>query len=250
MRVRLLLGALVFSLLIACGDNPLQSLGERSSGWINEPEVTTTTLPPTTVPRFVDVSTLRWSNDDIVTENLSDPEGLVAEIFARREGDRFIQASREEIATALPMVRFPAQVPHGAEWVSSQLVIENTGLVSDSPSAAFGIWSDEPYSRSRSVAQMAIFTVATDAETAAEVADPETEITCGRFSSRSTNQCEVYEIAGHPVWELASSDGTTLIWFDESYRYELFGRRFVERDLLVGMASETVSLADVEPSES
>ena len=36
--------------VVACGESPLGSIGERSSGWINEPEVVTTTLPPVTVP--------------------------------------------------------------------------------------------------------------------------------------------------------------------------------------------------------
>ncbi|MCZ6456505.1 MAG: hypothetical protein O6650_04570, partial [Actinobacteria bacterium] len=123
-----------------------------------------------TVPKSSSAAILQWSNDAIVTENLADPEALIAEVFARREGDRFIQASRAEIAAALPLVRFPADVPYGAEWVSSQLVIENSGELSDDPSAAFGIWSAEPYSRSRSVAQMAVLRIAIDKETATELA--------------------------------------------------------------------------------
>ena len=50
-------------------------------------------------------------------------------MFARREGDRFIQASRKEIVALLPAVRFPAVVPYGAEWVSSQVVVENSGEI-------------------------------------------------------------------------------------------------------------------------
>ena len=68
----------------ACGESPLQSVGQRSSEWINEPEVTTTTAVAVTVPIAVSVERLLWSNDEIVTQNLSDPVALVSEVFARR----------------------------------------------------------------------------------------------------------------------------------------------------------------------
>ena len=78
------------TLLAACSEAPLGSVGQRSSEWINEPEVVTTTAPPVTIPRSSSATNLQWSNDGIVTENLADPGALIAEVFARREGDRFI----------------------------------------------------------------------------------------------------------------------------------------------------------------
>lgn len=243
-------------LVVACGDSPLGSVGDRSSGWINEPEVVTTTLPPVTVPKSMTSNFLFWSNDEIITENLGDAQALVSEIFARREGDRFIQASRAEIVTMLPNVRFPSEVPHGAEWVSSQLVVENSGLLGTDPSAAFGIWSAEPYTRSRSVAQMAILRVSIDPETAADITGSETtgnptpEPSCARFSEQTTVSCDMVDLNGRPVWNLSAAGGTTLIWFEGDYRYELFGRIFVSREAMETMAAGTMPLADVEPPTS
>jgi hypothetical protein len=241
-----LVGVLVISMVVAvCGDSPLESVGQRSSGWINEPVVTTTTAVVVTAPVAVGVQTLSWSNDAIVTQNLFDPVLLVSEVFSRREGDRFIQASRAEISTMLPGVQFPARVPFGAEWVTSQLVINNSGELSDDPSAAFGIWSAEPYTRSRSVAQIAILRVANDKETATEIAQSGEEPSCARFADRTTNSCEVFDIANRTVWSLTSNQGTTLVWFDETFRYEMFGRPFVPFEALIGMTAESVPLADL-----
>lgn len=233
--------------MAACGDVPLEAIGERSSDWINEPEVVTTTLPPATTPRFVDIRNLAWSNDDIINPNLGDQNALIAAVFARREGDRFIQASRDEIAVALPGLEFPALAPWGAQWVSSQLVIENTGALSRDPSAAFGIWSAEPYTRSRSVAQMIVLRAAIDPETAAEVAATGEDVTCARFSDRATNICEIVNLGGRQVWKLLATSGTTLIWFSGDYRYELFGKDFVAIEDLAEMASGSILLSDLEP---
>jgi len=234
-------------LLVACG-SPLRSVGERSSKWINEPQVVTTALPSATLPTSVGSGLLRWRNDDIVSESLSDRDALIAGVFARREGDRFIQASRAEIAAALPDVQFPAEVPYGAEWVSSQLVIENSGELSTDPSAAFGIWSAEPYTRSRTVAQMAVLLVSVDAGSGVETAEAGEETTCARFADAATETCDVTTIGGRRVWNLLSAGGTTLIWFEGGYRYQLRGRSFLSREEMEKMAAESVLLAEVRPA--
>ena len=180
---------LFFAVLItatACGGSPLESIGQRSSEWINEPTVPSTVAVVTTTPVVVPVERLFWANDEIEAANLGDRGALLQEIFARREGDRFIQASRFEIAAALPDIAFPSESPSGAEWVTSQLVFDNDGTVANDTSAAFGIWSAEPYTRSRSVAQMVIIRVAIDAETAAALESGEEEASCARFSDRTT----------------------------------------------------------------
>jgi len=233
-------------LLVACGA-PLRSVGERSSRWINEPQVATTAAPSATLPTSVGSGLLRWWNDGIVAENLADRDALIADVFARREGDRFIQASRAEIAAALPDVQFPAEVPYGAEWVSSQLVIENSGELSTDPSAAFGIWSAEPYTRSRSVAQMAVLLVSVDAGSGAETAESAEEATCAQFADAATETCDVTAIGGRRVWNLLSAGGTTLIWFEGGYRYQLRGRSFLSREEMEKMAAESVLLAEVSP---
>lgn len=236
------LAALIFA---ACGGSPFVSLGNRSSGWINEPRVTTTTVARVDLPTEVPSSVLQWSNDDIVSGPFESREDVVAAVFARRQGDRFIQASRAEIVAAVPEIRFPAVGPYGAEWVSSQLVIENNGTLSAEPTAAFGIWSAEPYTRSRSVAQMIVIRVAHDPETAAEVGDPDGAFSCARFAEEATEECALIRLDDRPYWRLSSSGGVTLIWFEGEYRYEMFGRAFVSVEILQKMATETVMLAEL-----
>ncbi|HEX6946403.1 MAG TPA: hypothetical protein VF246_03550 [Acidimicrobiia bacterium] len=237
---------LVVALLLAgCGGSPFGALGNRSSAWINEPKVTTTTVFETEAPREVSITTLRWHNDDIISGPFQSPEEVVAEVFARREGDRFIQASRAEITTAVPDLVFPAVAPVGAEWVSSQLVIENNGTLSASPTAAFGIWSAEPYTRSRSVAQMVVIRVFHDPEAAAEVGEPDSQFSCARFAEEATEECSLIELDGRDTWRLRSSGGVTLIWFEGEYRYELFGRNFVPVEVLEHMATETLPLSEL-----
>lgn len=250
LRPRRLLLLIAVVALAACGDQPLESLGWRSSDWINEPTVPTTVEVSVTTPTVVDVDELLWANDVIETENLTEPEDLLAEVFARRGGDRFIQASRYEIAVALPDVAFPGSAPAGAEWVSSQLVFDNDGNVADDPSAAFGIWSAEPYSRSRSVAQMAVLRVSRDLVAATELASGEADATCGRFADRANAGCEVLEVANRDVWLLEASGGPTLIWYEGPYRYELFGRAFVPESVLQGMITDMAPLTSIGAESS
>lgn len=243
MRSRPVALAAVALALAACGGSPLESLGLRSSDWINEPTVPTTIAVVTTTPTVIASDNLQWANDDIETANLGDHAALLAEVFDRREGDRFIQASRYEIAAALPEISFPAVVPPAAKWVSSQLVFDNDGSLALDPTVAFGIWSAEPYTRSRSVAQMMVLRVATDPVAADEVTSGEVDASCARFAERSTQECELLTIADRPTWVLDAASGATLIWFDGQYRYELFGRSFVPIDVLEDMVADMDSIS-------
>lgn len=231
--------------LVACGGSPLGSIGQRSSEWINEPTVPTTIAVVTTTPTVVAADLLLWANDEIQTASLDDQNALLNEVFSRREGDRFIQASRAEIAAALPSITFPATAPSGAEWVSSQLVFDNDGSLASDTSAAFGIWSAEPYTRSRSVAQMVVLRVATDPETASELSTGARAATCEEFADRSADECEVLTVADRDTWVMQSSGTATLIWFEDSYRYELFGRSFVPLPILENMSAEMVPLSSI-----
>jgi len=238
MRLRLVVLVTLAAVLAGCGGSPLESLGNRSSEWINEPTVPSTVAVVTTTPTVVPSARLQWANDEIETGDLDDQAAVLSDVFARREGDRFIQASRYEIAAVMPELAFPGVVPSAAQWVSSQLVFDNDGTLAIDPTVAFGIWSAEPYSRSRSVAQMMVLRVATDPVAADEVASGETEPSCARFSDRSTQQCEMLTIADRPTWLLDAASGGTMIWFEGQYRYELFGRSFVPLDILEDMAAE------------
>lgn len=234
-------------LTVGCGDAPLASIGERSSAWINEPEVTTTTVLQVEAPRVAEAITLQWHNDGIATEALEggDVDAIVGEVFARREGDRFVQASRYEIVAVLPEVEFPDLVPAAASWVSSQLVIENNGRLSAEPTVAFGIWSSVPYRSSRTVAQMAVLRVSNDPVTAEEMAQPDAALSCGRFAEAETVECLLVRLGGREVWKLSAASGTTLIWFDGELRYELFGRSFVTVDVLEEMVISMLPLVDL-----
>lgn len=232
--------------LSACGPNPLQSIGWRSSEWINEPTVPTTITVETTAPSIVPVSGVRWANDGIPTKSLADTEALLVEIFERREGDRFVQASRAEIAVTVPEVRFPDVVPSGAQWISSQLVFEGNGSLSKDPSAAFGVWSAEPYTRSRSVAQMVVLRVFGDAQAADDLASGAEEPSCARFADRAGDSCELIMEGSRYTFVLDESSGTTLIWYTSPYRYEMFGRTFVSEQVLQQMRASMVPLTTID----
>ena len=235
-------------LVASCGDAPFDSLGRRSSEWIGEPTVTTTTTIAVTIPAVIGSGSLKWFNDTIVNSApLDDLEAVRQAIFGRRSGDLFVQASRLEVMTLLPEVKFPASVPYLSEYVTSQLVFDNSGELASDPVVAFGIWSSEPYTRSRSVAQMAVLRVAFDADTAAEILQPGADVSCARFADRSTEVCEAFQIEGKPVWTLTAGNGTTLVWFDGSYRYELFGRSFVPLTALQQMALDSLPLGELAP---
>lgn len=242
-------GLMVFA-LAACGDSPLESIGLRSSDWINEPTVPTTIAVDTTLPRIVPAETLQWANAGIVNEGIEDRQAMLSEVFDRREGDRFIQASGAEIVVAIPEVAFPDRAPNGATWVSSQLVFENDGTLSDEPSAAFGIWSAEPYTRSRSVAQMIVIRVSNDPEAADELATGAAEATCARFSDRSSDDCEIITVGTRETWVFEESGGSTLIWYDGPYRYEMFGRSFVPSRVLQEMSGAMVPLSSLATAPS
>jgi len=249
-RPPILLVVVLAAGLTACGGSPLESIGQRSSEWINEPTIPTTVPVITTTPTVVSADRLQWANDEIETTSLGDRDALLAEVFARREGDRFVQASPDEIVVALPEVSFPDKAPHGAEWVSSQLVFDNDGSLADDTSAAFGIWSAEPYTRSRSVAQMVVLRVATDVDAANELASGEADLSCQRFDERTAAQCEVLTIDDRPTWLLTQASGATLVWYEGPYRYELFGRSFVPSAVLSDMSSGMVPLATIAGASS
>lgn len=237
-------------LSVACGDSPLESIGLRSSGWINEPTVPTTIAVDTTIPRIVSAEALQWANDGIENGSMGELDAMLSEIFERREGDRFIQSSPAEIVMAVPDVAFPDRAPNGAEWVSSQLVFENDGTLSNEPSAAFGIWSAEPYTRSRSVAQMIVIRVSNDLEAANELATGAAEATCARFADRASDECEIITVGTRETWLLGESGGSTLIWYDGPYRYEMFGRSFVPSSVLQEMSGSMIPLDSLIPTAS
>ena len=93
-------------------------------------------------------SDLVWYNDGIANEGTGNVLEVVTAVWRRGDGiSSVIQASRNEIATALPGIQFPELLPDMVGWVTSQLVFDvASGTLGADTSAQFGLWHLEPYS--------------------------------------------------------------------------------------------------------
>ena len=153
LKARLTLIVLTLAVITAaCGESgPLERVGEASGGWVTA-VTTPTTIAPLVVIEvgnedLVGAGDVLWANDDIGPASpSSDPHAAIAIVWDRQLGSRFVQASRAEIAAALPTIQFPEAVPDDVRWVTSQLVFDPaSGLLDVDTSAAFGLWTVEPY---------------------------------------------------------------------------------------------------------
>ena len=209
----------------ACGDaGPLDGVGELSSEWVGAAEATTTTIEvrPAGIgfEGLVRATDVLWFNDDIEEQATGSGPVVVASVWERRLGSRFVQASRTEIATALPTLQFPEDVPSSVRWVTSQLVYdEDTGDLDTDTAAAFGLWQAEPYTLSE--AQVAVLRIGF----APPEADP------GRSA----------------VVPFIVSDGVSLVWTDAGLRYELFCRSTVSEELCTEVADRFAPLSGLLP---
>lgn len=236
----------------ACSDDALGDLGGRSGGWIDEvvttASSTTTTLPDPTRSAME----VNWVNDHLAPA--PDPElggdGVLGQVFARTGGEsRFLQASRAEIAATAPEVEFPTRVPSGVSYITSQLVIESRTLrLADDPTVAFGLWSVEPYTQSRSIGQLAVLNVSTDATDSEVANDPNTAPTCTAFAQVADRVCGIETFGENPVWRLESESEVTHLWYRGIYRYEMVARGGVDEELIhtavLSMAPLIQQLAD------
>lgn len=223
-RAILVLSLLAF-VLTACGEaGPLDGVGELSSDWIRDDETTTTTIEiqPAGIgfEALVRATDVLWFNDDIEGQATGSPAVVVTAVWDRRLGSRFVQASRAEIATALPTVQFPESVPSSVRWVTSQLVYdEDAGDLDVDTAVAFGLWQAEPYTLSE--AQVAVLRIG--------VAPPET----GPGKS--------------DIVPFIVSDGVSLVWTDAGLRYELFCRSTVSEELCTEVAESSTLLSGLLP---
>ncbi len=204
----------------ACGD-PLEGIGDLSRRVVHGDDTSTTAA---TVPdggpalNLTGVTDAIWVNDGLdAGVDVLGPEALLAAVWARSDGSTaFIQASRTEIAAALAGVEFPRLIPGAAVWISSQLVYDlETATLDPVTSAAFGMWTVEPYTAPRNEAQLAVLRVGTDTS-----GDPAGEI----FSFR---------VAG----------GRELTWTEGGFAYQLFCRTGVTEEACFAMAESTTLLA-------
>ena len=136
----------------ACGEaGLLDGLGDRSALVVHGDTSTTTS---TTEPQQADAplgsiraSDVVWYNDGMSNEGIGEPSFVIATVWGRGDGiTSVIQASRREIAAALPGIQFPELLPDRVGWITSQLVYDAaSGTLGRDTAAQFGLWHLEPY---------------------------------------------------------------------------------------------------------
>jgi hypothetical protein len=197
----------------ACGDL-LEGAGDLSSDFVHGDQTSTSATVADTGPDLglAPITGISWVNDDLDLTGSGSREVLIRDVWERGDGQAsFIQASRREIAMALPGVEVPTLVPSAVRYVSSQLVYDpQTALLDAATSTALGYWSAEPYSLPRSEAQLMVLRIglASSGE-AAELAD-----------------IAVFNVEG----------GRELAWVEGDYVYQLFCRTGVIEEACLAVA--------------
>jgi hypothetical protein len=237
--------------LVSCSDDSLIDLGGRSSDWIGE--VATTATTTTTTPPIVTQSAVEaeWINDQFGAPDPELDEGRVlAAVFARSgDSSQFLQASREEIVAVAPDIQFPSILPVAVSHVTSQLVIESRELVlADDPTVAFGLWSVEPYTRSRSVGQAAVLNVSRDPEGVELAQSGDLEATCTSLIT-GDRVCAIEEFTDWPVWRLEDAGGVIHVWYADPFRYQLHGFGAQDEDLVHQVIGSATALGDLLPEQ-
>lgn len=210
----MLLGALAGA---AC-DNALEGVGDLSGRIIHGDEETSTSTTLTSGGLGLKgISDLVWWNDDL-NAGAGDRTALIRDVWLRGDGlNPYVQASRAEISVALPGVEFPKLAPEAVTFVTSQLVYDpETALLDAATSAAFGLWTVEPYSAARTEAQLAVLRV-------------------GLASSAEQGPTDIssFSVGG----------GRELVWVDGDYVYQLFCRTGIGEEACFAIAESTAPLA-------
>ena len=208
-------------IVASCGD-ALGGVGDLSHRVVYGDEVTTTTtLAPaeSQALRLRGITDLIWTNDDTdATTAGLDQDSVITAVWLR--GDKvtpFVQASRREIATALPGIEFPQLAPEAVTHASSQLLYDQlTGILAASTAAAFGLWVGEPYDLPRTEGQLAVLRVGL--KTLEDDADGE-------------------------IFSFQVTGGRELGWTDGPYVYQLFCRTGVSEAACFEMAESTIPLS-------
>ncbi|MGF1666624.1 MAG: hypothetical protein ACFCVC_10170 [Acidimicrobiia bacterium] len=228
--------------LSACSESSLSELGGRSSEWIGSNASATAAGPAAVEQNVVRSVEVDWVNDGLGSPaSIGSPEEVLAAMVARTTGpDRYIQASRLEVATSLPGLGFPDVLPPEVVAITSQLVVAaNRERLDDEVFAAFGLWTVEPYTKSRSVGQRGTFTVT----------GIQPDSACERFAAGAVAACTSETIGAHETVRIDAESGQTWVWFDETYEYQLFLRGPLDKngeiaDFMVRNEVSFVSVAD------
>jgi len=231
--------------MVGCGPDPLSQIGEGSSEWILEPTVTTVASTQAG-SALAPVVGSDWYNNDLAPVGGTSASEIISGVYARANpSDPFVQATPAEIAIALPGVVFPSLTPPEVRYITSQLVydLSDITLASDQV-AAFGLWTVEPYTRSRSVGQQGVYTVIADDEGLAAMGSGNADTSCARYIDQHV-ECAVQEVGTSPAWELTDQLGLTLVWYGDAYRYELFLRSGVAPGLAIEMAESVRPLGSL-----
>jgi hypothetical protein len=217
---RLALVAVVGAVLTACSDSQLlDQLGERSHQYV---QGTTTLAPPTTSPdggsggvSLKDVDrNVSWYNEGIETGPTFETAVVISAVWQRGNGlDRFIQASPREVSAALPGVQFLSLVPRSTRSITSQLVYDTASATLDAGvSAAFGLWSGEPYRAQDD--QVGVLRIGQE------------------LTMRRRDGIRLIEV----------EDGINLLWTDGAYQYELFCNEVLAEQQCQRLARSVVPL--------
>ncbi len=223
---RLAIGALALSVfLVGCGDvGLLDGVGDRTRAFVEGDVTTTTTLVPVVAGRgdegLIGATGVQWFNDDIADQMTGTPDEVINGVWRRELNSRFVQSSRMEIAAALPSIMFPDLVPETVRWITSQLVYdETTGTLDPDTSAAFGIWTADPYQSDP--ARLGVLRVGKAAN--------------DLLPTRSD------------IVPIIVPDGISLGWTEAGHRYELFCRSDISEELCVDVANSTSPLSGLLP---
>jgi len=224
---RLVIYGALLLVLSACGEQGLlDDLGERSHEYVEGSTTTTlftsVTAPVTTPPGVVAATTASWFNVGLDGEESSPESAVVLATVWRRGRDtgRFIQASPYEIWTSLPGLEFPAVVPEEAGWITSQLVFDAASATLDiDTSAAFGLWSAEPYSTDE-----------------------------GRLAVLRVGQAANVAEVGGGIVASPVEEGLSLQWSGGGFKYELFCIAQIPEDMCWQMVESARPLDSVAPT--
>ncbi|MDX1690423.1 MAG: hypothetical protein R3290_05320 [Acidimicrobiia bacterium] len=211
--------ALLAVLATACGD-ALRGVGDLSRDFVyaGVSSTTTTTVAEGPQLNLQGITGATWVNDGLDAGVGLEPEQLIANVWNRgTQSSEFVQASRREIAAALPGIEFPRLTPAGVTHVSSQLVFDlQTATLAPSTAAAFGLWVGAPYELPRNEAQLAVLRVGLD-----------------EFDDLPVGEIFSVRVAG----------GRELSWVKGDYVYQLFCRTGVTEESCFAIAESTTPLS-------